>query len=130
MHLSKIWSSMYHNVNDCWLLVITPYLWPLWVHFAYFLAKMNFLKVGLSPKKNYFVCFEENPLQITKNAFCFTLNALFVLKIFKFLSWFFGQAENWLIRKIRLISKFMTSQPGWQTIAIHILPNISLRRGN
>ena len=35
-----------------------------------------------------------------------------------------------LIRKIRLISKFMTSQPGKQTIAIHILANISRSKGN
>ena len=27
-----------------------------------------------------------------------------------------------MIRKIRLTSKFMTSQPGLQTVAIHILP--------
>ena len=33
--------------------------------------------------------------------------------------------ENGLIRKLRLSSKFMTSQLGKQTIAIHILPNIS-----
>ena len=33
--------------------------------------------------------------------------------------------KNGLIRKIRLISKLMTSQPGKQTITIHILPNIS-----
>ena len=33
--------------------------------------------------------------------------------------------KNGLIRKIRLISKFMTSQPGKQTMAIHILPYIS-----
>ena len=37
---------------------------------------------------------------------------------------------NSLIRKIRLISKFMTSRPGQQTIAIHILPNISGSRKN
>ena len=30
-----------------------------------------------------------------------------------------------LIRKIRLISKFLTFQHGKQTTAIHILPNIS-----
>ena len=30
-----------------------------------------------------------------------------------------------MIRKIRLFSKFMTSQPGKQTIAIQVLPNIS-----
>ena len=39
-------------------------------------------------------------------------------------------SKNDLIRKIRLISKFMTSEPGWQTIAIHILNNISRSKGN
>ena len=38
--------------------------------------------------------------------------------------------KNDLIRKIRLISKFMTSQPGKQAIAIHILPNISRSKGS
>ena len=35
-----------------------------------------------------------------------------------------------MIRKIRVISKFITSQPGKQTIATHILPNISRSEGN
>ena len=35
-----------------------------------------------------------------------------------------------LTRKIRLISKFMTSKPGRKTITIHILPNISQSKGN
>ena len=34
------------------------------------------------------------------------------------------------MRNTRLISKLMTSQPGKQTIAIHILPNISRTKGN
>ena len=34
------------------------------------------------------------------------------------------------IRTIRLISSFMTSQPGKQTIAIHILLNISRSKSN
>ena len=38
--------------------------------------------------------------------------------------------ENGLIQKIRLISKFMTSQPGYQAVTIHILPNISRSKGN
>ena len=38
--------------------------------------------------------------------------------------------KSGLIRKVRLISKFMTSQPGKQTIAIHILTNISRSKGN
>ena len=34
-------------------------------------------------------------------------------------------SKNGLISKVRLISEFMTSQPGQQTLAIHILTNIS-----
>ena len=85
-------------------------------------------KVGLSPsKKNCFICLIEIPLKMMKNAFYFILKALFVLKIFKF---FRSCRKNGLIRKIRLTSKFMTSQPGSQTIAIHILPDISQSKGN
>ena len=53
--------------------------------------------------------------------FNFTLNALLVYKMFKFLSELFGYVEQWLIRKIRLVSKFMTSQPRKETNAIHAL---------
>ena len=35
-----------------------------------------------------------------------------------------------MIRKIRLISKGMTSQSGYQTIAIHKLPDISRSKSN
>ena len=35
-----------------------------------------------------------------------------------------------MIRKIRLISKIMMPQPDKQTIAIHILSNISRSKGN
>ena len=38
--------------------------------------------------------------------------------------------KNGLIRKIRLVSKFMALQPGEQTIAKHILSNISRRKYN
>ena len=68
-------------------------------------------KVELSPskkKKKSFIYFNESPLINMKNAFYFVLKILFVLRIFKFLSW----GKNDLIRKIRLISKFMTSQRG------------------
>ena len=34
------------------------------------------------------------------------------------------------MKKIRLISKFMTSEPGEKTIAIHILPYISRSKDN
>ena len=59
-----------------------------------------------------------------KNVFYFTLKILFVLKIFKF------SPENGLIKKIRLIPKFMTSRHGKRRIAIHILLNILRYKGN
>ena len=48
------------------------------------------LKVGLSPsKKVFFICFNDRSSKMMKNAFYFNLKALFVLKIFQFLSWLF-----------------------------------------
>ena len=67
----------------------------------------------------------ESLLKMIKDAFYFTLKALFAIKIFQFLPWLFGHYKNGLIRRVRLISKYMTSKPGQQTIAIQILPNIS-----
>ena len=36
----------------------------------------------------------ESPLKMVKNAFCFNSRALFVLKMFKFLSWHFSHASK------------------------------------
>ena len=47
-----------------------------------------------------------------------------------FVTTFCSCRKDGLIRKTRLTSKFMTSQPGLQTIAIHILSNISQSKGN
>ena len=68
----------------------------------------------------------ENPLKMKKNTFYLFLKPYLVFKIFKFLSW----KKNALIRKIRLVWKFMTSQSGKQTIAIHLLSNISRSEDN
>ena len=59
------------------------------------------IKVGLPrSKKNLFICFNDSPTKMMKNAFYFILKALFVFKAFKFLSWPFGYAEKtvWLER--------------------------------
>ena len=40
----------------------------------------------ITPEKKYFIYLNESPLKMMKIAFHFTLNALFVLKIFKFFS--------------------------------------------
>ena len=82
------------------------------------------------PKK-IIICLKESSLKVMKNAFYFILKGFFVLQTFKFfaLSFWSRKKKAWLI-KIRLISKFVASQPGKQTIAIHILPNSSRRSGN
>ena len=52
-----------------------------------------FIKVGLSPsKKICVICLIESPLKMMKNASYFILKALFVPKLFKFLSQPFGHA--------------------------------------
>ena len=53
------------------------------------------LKVGLSfSKKRFFICFNESPLKVIKTVFNFILKALFVLNIFKFLSWLVANVEK------------------------------------
>ena len=62
-----------------------------------------------------------------KDAFYLIIKALIVLKIFECLPWLFVYVEKkGVIRKIRLFSKFTTSQ---STITIYILPNISRSNG-
>ena len=63
-------------------------------------------KDSLPPcKKIYFICFNENPLIMMKGGLSFSGYLNFCADIFAML-------KNPLIRKIRLISKFMISQPG------------------
>ena len=53
------------------------------------------LKVGTSlSEKNCIICFIERLLEIMNNAFYFILKALFILKIFNFLSKLFGHVEK------------------------------------
>ena len=94
------------------------YLWPF---FNFIHEKVKGALWGL---RQYLAT--ESPLKMMKNAFYFTLKVLFVLKISKFLSWLFGHVSKRLIKKVRLISIFMTSQ----TIVKHILHNISRSKGN
>ena len=52
------------------------------------------------PKKTLFICFNDSPSKMMKNAFYFILKALFILNILKCLSWLFGHVEEtaWLER--------------------------------
>ena len=47
-------------------------------------VKFRRFKVGRSPQKNCFICYNESPLKMMKIPFCFISEALFVLKIFEF----------------------------------------------
>ena len=42
------------------------------------------------PKKIIFICFNDSPSKMLRNAFLFHLKSSFVLKMFEFLSWLFG----------------------------------------
>ena len=80
-------------------------------------------KVGLPPSKKVgFICLNESPLKMMKNAFYFIVKDLFVLRIFKYFMTFLSCRKG-LIRKSTLISKFMTPLTGKQITAIQILPN-------
>ena len=94
----------------------------------------NFLwNLNLNIKFNILICIKvvfsglryflatESPLKIMRNAFYFTLKALFVLKIFKFLFWLFGHVGKQLDKKTNVDFKFY----GKQLITIHTFPNIS-----
>ena len=101
-------------------------------HYKCINQKPLYFKVELSPsKKNYVICLTESLLKMMEKAFYFILKAVFILKIFKFLSRLFGHVrKNGLIRKIRLTSKFIRSQSGLQTIATYILPDTSQNKEN
>ena len=88
-------------------------------------------KVGLSPsKKNSVTCFIKSSLKTMQKACYFILNSFCSQNIQVFVMTFWSCWKNRLIRKIRLTAKFMTSQPGQQTIAIHILTYISWSKDN
>ena len=60
---------------------------------------------------------------ISQKLFSFSRYLIFCLD-------FLFVCQNGFNKKIKLISNFMTSQPGQKTIVIHILPNISRSKGN
>ena len=86
--------------NQCW----KQYKFPYWAknykstHHK-FKNKKQVSKEALKldshlPKKNLFICFNDSPSKMMKNAFYFILKALFVLKIFKFFFLTFGHVEK------------------------------------
>ena len=80
-----------------WTLISSCF--PLWLR-----RKKCSIKGALSGLRHFLA--HESPLKMMKNAFYFTSNALFVLKIYKFLSWFLGHAAKRLDKKNKFNFKF------------------------
>ena len=80
-------------------------------------------KVGISTsKKHCVIFFIESPLKLVGNAFLYYLKSSFHSQdVSFFATTFWSCRENGLIR--------LASQPGLQTIAVHILLNISQSKG-
>ena len=86
------------------------------------------IKYALSGLKQFLA--SESPLKMLKNAFYFTLKPPFVPKYLNFCLDFSSMPKKSLIRKIKLIRKFMMSQHRKQIIAVHIFSNLSRRKDN
>ena len=83
----------------------------------------TYVRAGLSPsKKNCVICLICKPFKSDEKR-CFK-SSFRSQDIYVFVSTIWLCRKNGFIRKINLTSKFMTSQPGLQTIPISILPNI------
>ena len=75
--------------------------WVLFFKVLEHFVELFDIKVGLSPfEKKFFICFNDSPSKMMKNASDFILKAFFVLKLFRFLSWLFRHVEKtaWLER--------------------------------
>ena len=96
--LLNIYNVQQTDTISCFLFTfITHKLWENLVGVftvSQYIFKVLF-KVGLSTsKKKIMICFNDSPSKMMKIAFYFILKALFVLKMFKLLSWLFGHAEK------------------------------------
>ena len=105
-----------HRMEDCnWNCELTQFLWkkrwlqvfvqentvPLKIlNHCKRPPEINTLSRTLTIQKEKNISFNDSPSKLMKNSFYFIIKVLFVLKIFKFLSWFFGHAEKtaWLER--------------------------------
>ena len=82
------------------------------------------------PKKLCYLL-DWQPFKNDEKCFLFHLKSYFRSQDIKVIIMsFWSCRKNGLIRNIRLTSKFMTSQPSLQTVAIRIFLNISQRKGN
>ena len=139
--ITNLWflARTYTFVNHTWWMGISTFQFkhlfnflsdPLNSNFVYVISKTSnifikcfenswfFEQYGISTNTTFFGTFKETNFywksnsHHAKNAFFASLKALFVLKILRFCHDFLVMYEKGLIRKDKLTSKFMTSQPG------------------
>ena len=131
-------NSTFNSINLLWICN----LWMLADHLAlhdgliYMTIKIlenntSHLKSGSHIPNKLFYLFQWSPFKNDEKCSLFHLtSSLRSQHIYVFALTFWSFRKSGLIRQIRLISNFMTSQPGYQTITMHILPNISRSKCN
>ena len=84
------------DISIYWKRIMEHYKYSIFFIKFNCLIGPNVLEVGPLPSKKeiFFICFNDSPSKMMNNAFYIILKALFVLKIFKFLSWLFGHVEK------------------------------------
>ena len=91
---------------------------------------LHLFKVGLSAStKVVFVCFNESPLKMMKNAFDFLLKALFVFEIFPVCPDFFRYVKKRLDKRAMVNFKSY-DVTHWTGNLYNMLLNISRNKGN
>ena len=76
-------------------------------------GRFQYFKVGFSPsKKICFICFNDRPSKMRKILFTSYQKLFSFSRYLDFCLTFWPCRKNGFIRKVRLISKIMTSQPG------------------
>ena len=84
--LFSSWKVKINQINSYFRIIASLTLWSL--------------SRTLTFQKKFFFFFNGSLFKMMKNAFYFILKALFVLKIFNFLSWLFGHVKKkWLDSK-------------------------------
>ena len=120
-------SSVSHHVSQLrkFILEIYKTVFSFWWQKIYSINGRNVfeeVKGAFSGLRKFLAT--ESPLKMTNNVFDFALKALFVLKIFKFLSWLFGHVEKWLYRKVKVNYKIYITNWIISNFNTHIAQNL------
>ena len=100
LSLQNDFASNWLNTNKFGLNLLRNFASKVWNNKVKISGSVEIFKVGLVLfSKICLICFLKRILKMIKNAIYFILKALFVLKIFKFLSW--------LVRMYKKRSKFI-----------------------